>query len=41
MEHLAFHAVVIPDTFNGGVDRLAGLQIEANRVALSLLILQE
>jgi hypothetical protein len=39
MQHLSLHPIIIPDTFNGRIERLAGLQIQANDVTLRLLVL--
>ena len=40
MQHLSFHPIIVPDSFDRRIERLSGLQINAYDVALGLLVLQ-
>ena len=40
MQHLPLHPVVVPDPLHRRVERLAGLEIETDRVTIRLLVLQ-
>ena len=40
MQHLSFHPVVIPDTFDGRIEGLSRLEVNTNSIAFRLFLLK-